>query len=108
MVSIWPWREKKLYHGYLSIDIPHNFAYTILAGILLKIRMTIMKEYMTIKEASEKWGIGTRWINTLCHEGRIEGVVMFGASFAIPRDAEKPEDKRIKSGKYIKKKDERQ
>ena len=66
-----------------------------------------MTEYMTIKEASEKWGIGTRWINTLCHEERIGGVVKFGASFAIPSNAEKPKDKRIKTGRYIKKKNER-
>ena len=32
----------------------------------------------------------------------IEGVVKFGHSWAIPRDAKKPQDKRIKSGKYIK------
>ena len=63
-----------------------------------------MKEYMTIKEAAEKWGIGTRRVNTLCHEGRIDGVVKFGASFAIPSEAEKPTDKRIKTGKYIRKK----
>ena len=36
-----------------------------------------MKEYMTVKEAAEKWGIGTRRVNTLCHEGRIDGVVKF-------------------------------
>ena len=63
-----------------------------------------MKDYMTIKEAAEKWGIGTRRVNILCHEGRIEGVVKFGASFAIPANAEKPADLRIKSGKYIKNK----
>ena len=61
-----------------------------------------MKEYMTIKEAAEKWGISTRRVTTLCHEGRIEGVVKFGASFAIPTDSNKPADLRIKSGKYIK------
>ena len=94
-------------HGYLSVDIPHNSEYNVFGVLCLHMRMNTMKEYMTIKEASEKWGIGTRWINTLCHEGRIKGVVKFGASFAIPSDAEKPEDRRIKSGKYIKKKDER-
>ena len=70
--------------------------------------MENMKEYMTIKEASAKWGIGERRINTLCHEGRIEGCVKFGVSWAIPSDAEKPEDKRIKSGKYIKNKNNTQ
>ncbi len=62
-----------------------------------------MTDYMTIKEASEKWGIGIRRINTLCNEGRIDGSIHFGSVWAIPIDAEKPIDKRIKSGKYLKK-----
>jgi putative transposase len=61
-----------------------------------------MKGYMTIQEASEKWGIGQRRINTLCHEGRIKGASKLGRTWAIPKDAEKPKDERIKSGKYIK------
>ena len=61
-----------------------------------------MKEYMTIKEAAKKWGIGERRINTLCIEGRIEGAAKFGNSWAIPHDAQKPKDNRVKSGKYIK------
>ena len=64
-----------------------------------------MDNYMTIKEASEKWGIGIRRINTLCSEGRIEGCSRFGLSWAIPTDAEKPKDRRIKTGKYIKNKE---
>lgn len=61
-----------------------------------------MKGYLTIAEVSEKWGIKPRRINTLCLEGRIEGAVKFGNTWAIPEDAEKPKDERIKSGKYIK------
>ena len=60
-----------------------------------------MNDYMTIKEASEKWGIGIRRINTLCNEGRIDGCLRFGSSWAIPANAKKPSDMRIKSGKYI-------
>lgn len=56
---------------------------------------------MTIKETSVKWSLGERRINTLCQEGRIPGVRKFGKSWAIPADAEKPKDERIKSGKYI-------
>ena len=63
-----------------------------------------MKGYLTIAEVSEKWGIKPRRINTLCLEGRIEGAVKFGNTWAIPEDAEKPKDERIKSGKYIKEK----
>ena len=32
-------------------------------------------DYMTLKEASEKWGVTTRWINYLCTAGRIPGAV---------------------------------
>lgn len=61
-----------------------------------------MEGYMTIKEASQKWGIGDRRINALCIEGRIPGATKLGNMWAIPSDAEKPQDARIKSGKYIK------
>ena len=49
-----------------------------------------MNEYMTIKEASQKWNISIRRINTLCNEERILGCVKFGMAWAIPVDAEKP------------------
>lgn len=64
-----------------------------------------MKGYMTIAEASKKWGIGERRINTLCLEGRLDGAEKFGTTWAIPEDAEKPKDERIKTGKYIKQKE---
>ena len=64
-----------------------------------------MDGYMTLKEAAEKWGIGDRRINTLCLEGRIEGASKIGNLWVIPVDTPKPDDNRIKSGKYIKKKD---
>lgn len=61
-----------------------------------------MTGYITIKIASEKWGIGERRINELCLQGRIEGAMKFGTTWAIPEDANKPTDARIKTGKYIK------
>ena len=61
-----------------------------------------MQGYMTLKEAAEKWGISDRRINCLCLENRIPGATKLGNVWAIPCDAEKPEDKRIKAGKYIK------
>ena len=64
-----------------------------------------MEGCMTLKEAAEKWGIGDRRINTLCLEGRIEGASKIGNLWVIPVDTPKPDDNRIKSGKYIKKKD---
>ena len=64
-----------------------------------------MEGYMTLKEAAEKWGIGDRRINTLCLEGRIEGASKIGNLWVIPVDTPKPDDNRIKSGKYVKKKE---
>ena len=61
-----------------------------------------MNGYLKISEISEKWGIKERRINTLCLEGRIEGAVKFGNTWAILENAEKPKDERIKSGKYRK------
>ena len=58
-------------------------------------------EYLSIREVAEKWGISKRRIQVLCSENRIEGAVRIGYSWAIPADAEKPRDERIKSGKYI-------
>lgn len=63
-----------------------------------------MNGYLKISDVSEKWGIKERRINTLCLEGRIEGTIKFGNTWAIPENAEKPKDERIKSGKYIKEK----
>lgn len=59
-------------------------------------------EYLSIRQTSEKWGISTRRIQILCSEERIPGAVRIGYSWAIPKDAEKPRDARIKSGKYVK------
>ena len=59
-------------------------------------------KYLSLKEMSEKWGISDRRINTLCLEKRIPGAFLVGNSWAIPADADKPRDARIKSGKYMK------
>lgn len=59
-------------------------------------------EYASIKQMSEKWGICKRRIQTLCAEGRISGATKIGNYWAIPSDAERPKDERVKSGKYKK------
>ncbi len=53
-------------------------------------------DYMTLKQASEKWGISPRMINYYCSEGRIAGAEKAGTIWLIPNDAEKPADKRYK------------
>jgi len=47
-------------------------------------------DYMTLREASEKWGISTRQINYYCAENRIPG------AWLLPKTAVKPQDGRYK------------
>lgn len=61
-------------------------------------------EYLSISQVSEKWGVSVRRIQTLCITGRVPGATKIGSYWAIPSDAEKPKDERIKTGRYIKKK----
>lgn len=58
-------------------------------------------DYMTITEASKKWEISNRRIQTLCAQGRIPGAERLGYCWLLPKEAVKPADARIKSGKYI-------
>ena len=62
-------------------------------------------EYMSINQAAQEWGITSRRVQVLCAQDRIEGACRIGNMWAIPKDARKPEDARIKSGKYIKTKE---
>ena len=57
-------------------------------------------DILTIKEASLIWGISVRRITVLCNEGRIVGAKKIAGVWLLPKDAEKPTDARIKSGKY--------
>ncbi len=56
-------------------------------------------EFITLKEASKKWGISPRMINYYCSEGRIAGAMKMATIWLIPKDAEKPVDMRTKQGK---------
>lgn len=53
--------------------------------------------FMTVKQASEKWGISDRRIRVLCSEGKIQGAYQDGRGRKIPIDAVKPADGRYKS-----------
>lgn len=56
-------------------------------------------EFMTASQASEKWNISQRRVQVLCAEGRIPGVFKLGEAWAIPADALKPCDTRMKESK---------
>ena len=53
-----------------------------------------MKDYLSIRETSYKWGVSERRVNQYVAQGRIPGVERFGRSWAIPEDAEKPTNPR--------------
>ncbi len=61
-----------------------------------------MAEYISAKEAARLWNLSERSVTNLCRSGRIEGAVKNGRDWSIPADAEKPADKRIKTGAYAK------
>ena len=53
-------------------------------------------KYITVLEASEKWGINERRVRALLKEQRIEGAILKGHKYFIPENAPKPLDRRIK------------
>lgn len=57
-------------------------------------------EYLSVTQFAEKYGKDVGNIRRLIAQGRINAVKI-GNQWAIPADERFPEDKRIKSGKYI-------
>ena len=55
-----------------------------------------MNGMVTVAEIAKKWGISIRYVQQLCKQGRIEGAMKFGNTWAIPEDVERPE--KLKSG----------
>lgn len=51
-------------------------------------------DYLSAKEVAEKWNISRRRVQILCEEGRIKGAFKLSNVWVIPKDAEKPEDRR--------------
>jgi hypothetical protein len=54
-------------------------------------------EYVTAKEAAQKWGISERRLQVLCKQGKVEGAKRLGWAWAIPQETDKPSDGRSKS-----------
>ncbi len=51
-------------------------------------------EYITTREAANKWNVTERRVQVLCKQGKIPGVSRLGWAWAIPKDAVKPRDHR--------------
>lgn len=58
-------------------------------------------DYMTLKQASEKWSISPRMINHYCSAGCIVGAVKMGTVWLIPKGAKKTADERRKDNKNV-------
>jgi excisionase family DNA binding protein len=46
--------------------------------------------YIKPEEAAKRWDVSKRQVQRLCIEGRIDGAVKFGTTWAIPENAPKP------------------
>ena len=51
-------------------------------------------DYISAREAADKWGISQRRVAVLCSENRIKNAAMIGNMWVIPSTAEKPADAR--------------
>ena len=56
-------------------------------------------DYMTLKETAEKWGVAPSRVNYYCAGERVPGAVKMAGVWLIPREAQKPLDKRYKGNK---------
>ena len=55
----------------------------------------MIEGYLTINEIADKWGLTPRRIRAMCLNGQIAGAAKLGREWAIPTDAERPQDGRI-------------
>lgn len=62
-----------------------------------------MPENMTVKEAARLWNVADTWITAMCRAGRVPGAKKDGKAWLMPADAQKPADKRVRTGVYVKK-----
>lgn len=53
-------------------------------------------QYISAKEAAEKWGLTVRRVQDLCKNHAIHGAVRWGRGWMIPADAARPADRRKK------------
>ncbi len=68
-----------------------------------------MNRFITVSQIAGKWGVTERYVQILCKQGRVDGVVKFGNSWAIPEDAKKPkilkvvlkEEEKIEKSRYV-------
>jgi hypothetical protein len=57
----------------------------------------MIMDFLTVKEAGDKWSITARMVNYYCSAGRIKGALKKGNLWLIPANAKKPIDGRTKT-----------
>jgi len=49
-----------------------------------------IQEYISVQEAADKWDVTNRQVQKMCSEGKVNGAIRFGRSWAIPSGTQKP------------------
>ena len=58
-------------------------------------------DWITPLQASEKWGITERQVQSLCAQAKIPGAVRLSKVWLIPKDVPRPLDGRTKEAKAL-------
>ena len=56
------------------------------------------QKYLTASQIAKIWKISHRRVQYLCANNRIDGAFKIGETWAIPQNAEKPYDARMRVG----------
>ncbi len=57
------------------------------------------RDYKTIRQVADEWGVTVRRVQMLCNDGKIPGAIKYGKSWILPTDVERPFDKRSMKGR---------
>ena len=60
----------------------------------------LMPIMIRAKDAAIRWGLTERHITGMCREGKIPGAEKNGKLWYVPENAERPSDKRVRTGAY--------
>lgn len=52
-------------------------------------------DFITIKEAAEKWNLTERMVQYYCKAERIDGAVKMAGVWLLPKDADQPKERWI-------------
>ncbi len=47
-------------------------------------------QYLSVIETAKRWNISERSVRNYCAQGRVNGAILTGKTWRIPKNAEKP------------------